>query len=80
MGGANPPTVIATIPWHLSNTTMSQLIATYVLISASILGIGAQITVHQLDKATAKQCLEHDWPKEADQVHRDWCLGAGYKI
>jgi len=59
---------------------MSQLIATYVLISASILGIGAQVTVHQLDKATAKQCLEHDWPKEADQVHRDWCLGAGYKI
>ena len=59
---------------------MSQLIATYVLISAVIMGIGAQVTVHQLDKATAKQCLTHDWPKEADQIHRDWCLGNGYKI
>lgn len=78
--GANPWAVIAIILWHLFNTTMSQLVATYVLISAAIMGIGAQITVHQLDKATAKQCITHDWPKTADEIHKDWCIDNGYSI
>jgi hypothetical protein len=50
------------------------------IVYATILGVGSQLVVHQLDKATAKQCLNHDWPKEADQVHRDWCIGNGYRI
>ena len=50
------------------------------IVYAIILGVGSQLVVHQLDKATAKQCLVHDWPKEADQVHRDWCIANGYRI
>lgn len=33
-----------------------------------------------IDKATAEQCRTHDWPKDADQIHRDWCVGNGYDI
>jgi hypothetical protein len=59
---------------------MTQLIATYVIIAASIMGIGGQVVIHSLDKATAEQCRTHDWPKEADQIHRDWCITNGYDI
>ena len=51
-----------------------------VIVYASILGIGSQIVVHNLNEATKKQCATHDWPVAADQVHRDWCIGNGYKI
>ena len=52
-----------------------------VIIQSLAMGIIAgPITAHFLDKATTKQCLEHDWPKEADQVHRDWCVANGYEI
>ena len=51
-----------------------------VILYATILGVGSQLVIHQLDQATKKQCQTHDWPKEADQVHRDWCIGNGYKI
>ena len=51
-----------------------------VILYATILGIGTQVAIHFLDKATAKQCITHDWPKEADQVHRDWCITNGYDI
>ena len=51
-----------------------------VIIYATILGIGSQLVVHQLDQATKKQCMNHDWPAVADQVHRDWCIGNGYRI
>jgi hypothetical protein len=33
-----------------------------------------------IDKATAEQCRTHDWPKEKDQIHRDWCITNGYNI
>ena len=59
---------------------MTKLIASYVIVAAFVMGIGGQIVIHQLDKATAHQCRTHDWPKEADQIHRDWCIGNGYDI
>lgn len=40
----------------------------------------ALAVIQSIDKATERQCATHDWPKSADQLHRDWCLGAGYKI
>jgi hypothetical protein len=43
------------------------------------MGAISPIIIHQLDKATAKQCLTHDWPKTAHQLHMDWCAGNGYK-
>ena len=45
---------------------------------AVLIGIGTQVTVHQLDKATAHQCASHDWPKDAHQVHMDWCAANSY--
>ena len=32
-----------------------------------------------LHEATAKQCLQHDWPKPAHQIHMNWCASNGYK-
>ncbi len=66
----------------LHNTVQSSTKLTLIIVSAwmVILGIGGQVVAHHLDKATANQCLNHDWLKEADQVHRDWCIGNGYKL
>ena len=52
-----------------------------IVIQAFAMGIIAgPVAGYFIDKATAKQCLTHDWPKEADQIHRDWCVTNGYKI
>jgi hypothetical protein len=53
-------------------------IATYVIIAASIMGIGSQVTLHQLDKATAHQCINHDWPADAHNIHLAWCAANNY--
>ena len=50
------------------------------VIYAIILGVGSQLIIHQLDKATAKQCRTHAWPSQADELHREWCITNGYKI
>jgi hypothetical protein len=47
---------------------------------ALLVGVGSQVVVHKLEQATRKQCLQHDWPIHADQLHKDWCLDNGYKI
>jgi hypothetical protein len=31
-----------------------------------------------LERATAKQCLEHDWPADKHQAHMAWCADNGY--
>jgi len=49
-------------------------IAFPVIIAASIPGV-----INALDKATAVQCIQHDWPAAAHQVHMDWCADNGYK-
>lgn len=43
-------------------------------------GVGTAIGAARLDRATAKQCATADWPKAADDVHRDWCRSNGYAI
>ena len=42
--------------------------------------IAGPVTGYFIAKATAEQCRTHDWPKDADQIHRDWCVGNGYDI
>lgn len=42
--------------------------------------IAGPVAAYFIDKATAKQCITHDWPKDADQIHRDWCITNGYEI
>jgi hypothetical protein len=58
-------------------TPFNQL-ATAVCGVAVLIGIGTQVTIYQLDKATAQQCANHDWPKEAHDIHMDWCAANGY--
>lgn len=52
----------------------------YVIVAAVATAIASQIGLHLVDQATIKQCQSHDWPATADQQHRDWCIGNGYKI
>ena len=46
---------------------------------AIVIGVAMPVTVHMLDKATAQQCVNHDWPSSAHHVHMDWCKINGYK-
>jgi hypothetical protein len=59
---------------------MKQRFITAVIISIIAVGIIGQISIHMLDMAAAKQCLTHDWPATADQIHKEWCVYSGYKI
>ena len=43
-------------------------------------GIATAIGAARLDQATARQCATSDWPKAADDLHRDWCKSNGYAI
>jgi hypothetical protein len=40
--------------------------------------IALQAVVPVLDRATATQCQQHDWPVNAHQVHMDWCAANNY--
>jgi hypothetical protein len=42
--------------------------------------LAGPVAAYFIDKATAEQCRTHAWPKEADQIHRDWCITNGYDI
>lgn len=59
---------------------MTQNAAASVILWALSLVSGTQVVLDQVDIATRKQCANHEWPKQADQIHRDWCIGNGYKI
>jgi hypothetical protein len=68
---------------YLHHTTMikGQTMFALIIIQAFAMGIIAgPVAGYFIDRATTKQCLTHDWPKEADQIHRDWCVANGYKI
>jgi len=59
---------------------MKQNTAVVVILWAISLVSFTQIVIDQIDIATTKQCAANDWPVEADQQHRDWCIANGYKI
>lgn len=59
---------------------MKQNTAVVVILWAVSLVSFTQIVIDQIDIATTKQCSAHDWPVEADQKHRDWCIANGYSI
>jgi hypothetical protein len=58
--------------------TMTQRIVSVVIVAATFIGIGTQITIHKLDKATAHQCINHDWPTDAHEIHLAWCAANNY--
>ena len=47
--------------------------------ATAVLFIGLPSIIYQLiDKATAYQCLTHDWPEQLHQNHLDFCDDYGY--
>ena len=53
------------------------------LFALIILFLGFQIVsavavLPALEKATAQQCMNHDWPVHAHQIHMDWCADNNY--
>jgi hypothetical protein len=72
------PSVLPQLSGIYSTPTMTEHIASIVIAAATIMGIGTQVTIHQLDKATAKQCINHEWPVEAHDIHLAWCAANNY--
>ena len=73
-----PTAEIGTAQQLRTMQVLTERVATAVCGIAVIIGIGTQVTVYQLDKATAHQCATHDWPKEAHEVHMAWCAANSY--
>jgi hypothetical protein len=68
---------------YLHHTTVIKGQNVFALIIIQAFGLGilvGPVAGYFIDRATAEQCRTHDWPKEANQVHRDWCIANGYKI
>lgn len=42
--------------------------------------IASTIGAAQLDRATARQCANADWPAKLDDAHRDFCKANGYAV
>ena len=59
---------------------MPQKFGTIAIGIACVLGFASYASIKALDAATARQCATHDWPKQLDQVHRDFCIGSGYQL
>jgi len=55
-------------------------LAALIVIPLGIQLVSAVYVLPNLERAVEQQCRTHDWPKEADQLHRDWCVANGYKI
>ena len=54
------------------------LIASYIFVAGVIMTVGTQLSVQKLEAATATQCMQHDWPMKAHQVHMAWCAANNY--
>jgi ABC-type glucose/galactose transport system permease subunit len=63
----------------LTQTMTRSLIASYIFIAGVIITVGTQLSVQKLEAATATQCMQHDWPVKAHQVHMAWCAANNYK-
>jgi hypothetical protein len=78
LGDRIPLLSIATLSGIYFTLTMTEHIASIVIAAATIMGIGTQVTIHQLDKATAKQCINHEWPATQHSAHMEWCATNNY--
>jgi len=53
-------------------------LAALIVIPLCIQLASAVYVLPNLERATAKQCLEHDWPADKHQAHMAWCAANGY--
>jgi hypothetical protein len=60
--------------------SFSVVLATLIVVPFGMQLVSAAKVLPNLERAVEQQCRTHDWPKEADQLHRDWCVANGYKI
>jgi hypothetical protein len=86
LGLRKPRSVIATIPWHLSNQIMS---ISKITASAPIMFMGTLVLAlgtisagvvlpKLLESQTRNQCQLNDWPAESHAVHIEFCEMHGY--
>lgn len=60
---------------------MRPLVFCLVAVSSAVVAhVGITTTINQLEQATAKQCVDHDWPKEDEAAHLAWCKHSGYTV
>lgn len=62
----------------LSPNKVAALYITMIMACVGATSLLATVGVDKLDKATAHQCVHHDWPAKAHQVHMTWCNANGY--
>jgi hypothetical protein len=55
-----------------------QTVGITLAIYGAITFMALQFFVPALDRATAQQCQQHDWPANAHQVHMTWCAANNY--
>jgi membrane protein YqaA with SNARE-associated domain len=68
---------------YLHHTTVIKGQNVFALIIIQAFGLGilvGPVAGYFIDRATAEQCRTHDWPKEHDTLHRNWCITNGYDI
>jgi hypothetical protein len=54
------------------------LIAAHIFVVGVVFAVSTQVTVQRLETATANQCLQHDWPVKAHELHMAWCAANNY--
>ena len=62
----------------IRQASFSAVLVASIAIPLVMYAASAVYVLPNLERATAKQCLEHDWPAAAHQVHMDWCADNGY--
>tara|TARA_R110000822_G_scaffold165794_1_gene306307 strand:+ start:1185 stop:1454 length:270 start_codon:yes stop_codon:yes gene_type:complete len=66
------------IPVIVSPNKVAALFIAMMVVCAGATALLATVGVTQLEKATAHQCITHDWPANAHYIHMDWCTANGY--
>ena len=64
----------------VSPNTVAALFLAQVVACVGATALLATVGVDQLDKATAHQCITHDWPADKAVATSKWCVANGYKI
>jgi hypothetical protein len=73
-----PTAEVGLIQLNVMNNVKFTVIGVSIWMTA--MAVISPVIIYNLDQATAKQCITHDWPAAADRIHKDWCIDNGYKI
>ena len=62
----------------IRQASFSASLTALIVVPLGIQLAGAFYVLPNLERATTKQCLEHDWPVDKHQAHMAWCAANGY--